>query len=187
MKPTFRIYWTAGIIVLIVVLFLLFVISPLISRISLASAGLLAKKQAIDNLYIDWLSLQSSQRLLSQIDRARLNGSLVNPDQTLDFILSIEKAVEKAGLRHEMRILTLSANGANQTNKKLTIPFQLTLWGSFPKLMTFLNYLDHLPYYLRIDIAQIKRVGDGGPVDQQTNLVGGDIQATINLQVFIQQ
>lgn len=185
-NPEQKIFYTSGLIVLAILLLIVFGIIPLLNRIKGASSNFVQNQIAIENLYIDWLSLQVSAKELSKIDQEKLERSFLDPDRTLNFILTLEEIVKKANLWHEIKVFTLSSAAGQTKELTNTIPFQITLLGRFPDFIHFLNYFENMPYYAEIDSMQIQRISkETLGAERTSNLTEGDIKATLNIKTYV--
>lgn len=182
-----KIYYIITAIVFIIAILLFGVIMPLIKGIKTKSSDYVNNMAATNNLYADWLSLQTAEKTLKKIDKNRLKNIFLDPDQSLNFIVAVENIVKRNNLHHEIRILTLSPAAQNKgtINQNPALPFQLTVWGSFPNLMRLLKDIENLPYFVEIDIFEIQHLGDMiSPVLKSLNLGVGDIKTTLNIKVY---
>lgn len=166
-----------AVIVSIVVLLLFGAIMPLIKGVKTKSSDYVNNIAATNNLYADWLSLRTAEKTLKKIDENRLENIFLNPDQSLNFIVAIENIVKRNNLHHEIRLLTLSPTAPNKgtINQNPTLPFQLTIRGTFPDFMRLLKDLENLPYFVEIDIFEIQHSGD---------ITLPALKATLNIKVY---
>lgn len=182
-KQNQKIYYTAGLIMSIVLLLIFGAILPLLNKIKSASSNLSKNQAATENLYADWLSLRISEKDLNKIDQEKLEKNFLDPDRPMDFILNLENGIQKANLQHEIKIFTLSPSQTKE--KSQTIPFQIALWGNFPNFMHFLDYLENMPYYAEIDSLQINAISKENLMGEKiSNLIEGDIKTILNIKVY---
>lgn len=178
-----KIYYSIGLIMLIVLLLIFGAILPLLAKIKNAGFNLTKNQTATKNIYADWLSLQISEKDLNKINREKLEKNFLDADRPLDFILDLENSSQKANLQHEIKIFTLSPGQAKE--KSETVPFQLILWGSFPNFIHFLNYFENMPYYAEIDSLQINRLTKDNLTNEKIpNLTEGDVKINLNIRVY---
>lgn len=183
----YKIYYIIAIIAFLTIIILFGAILPLINGIKAKSANTATMLSQTDNLYSDWFALKTAEKTLKKIDENRLENIFLNPDQSLNFIVAIENIIKNNNLYHEIKILTLSpASPKSDKNEpaKPTLPFQITIWGTFPNFMRFLNNLENLPYFVEIDSLQINRLSETDPIIKSFILNTGDIKATLNIKVY---
>jgi hypothetical protein len=184
-----KIYIISSACALGIVLFVALVIVPLIRQISIDSQMLYQKKQIVDSFFQNWQNLENSKNNYDEIEKALQNKTvLLTSDEAIKFILAVEDSARATQNYQTISVLekTPTADVQSKTQKRNTIDFQISLWGSFPNLIKFLIYLENAPYYNNISSLQINRLiaNDVETLKNTVNLSVGDINSIITLSVY---
>lgn len=181
-SPHLKIYLNLGWLILTALLLIFIVLLPSLNKIKQASQAQSAANLAIRDLYRDWLALQASEKNMQTIDLVRLDKSFLNPDRPLDFILTLEDIIQRTNLQHEIQVSTFSIS---PSEKIKSLPFHLTVIGSFNNLMDFLQYFENMPYYAEIENFQLKKLSAEEALRERTlSAQTGDFKAIMNIQVI---
>lgn len=98
---------------------------------------------------------------------AELQQFFVSEASVLEFISSLESAAGKAGVRQTIDNLRAPDKATRETN------LQITVSGSFPAILAWLNNVEELPYYLSLTHLTFTGSEDGG-----------DVQAAVQAKLF---
>ena len=184
-----KIYIISSAFALGIILFIALVIAPLIRQISIDSQMLYQKKQIVDSFFQNWQNLENSKNNYDEIEKTLQNKTvLLTSDEAIKFILAVEDSARVTQNYQTISVLekTPTTEGQSKTQKRNTIDFQISLWGSFPNLIKFLIYLENAPYYNNISSLQINRLiaNDIETLRNTVNLSVGDINSIITLSVY---
>ncbi len=85
----------------------------------------------------------------------------------------------KLEAENEVKLVDVRQVGMNRSNKMqyVTVPFALTVQGTFPQLVNFLNKLQSGRHFCRINSATFNK--GGGASD-----VGGEMTLSLNLEIL---
>lgn len=179
----------------------------LLSKIDAARALYLEKNKEL-------LSLEKKQEHVTQLElelvktaasREEILSALLAPAEALDFLVRIEDIARKAGLSYEVRILREITEvsieeeqlALRRARKKPTdateepldaklsgITFSVTIKGSYPGIIRFMEGVATLPYYTHIESFAVSR--KERPKEAETSEAGEarTVDAIIQLMVF---
>lgn len=154
----------------------------LLNSIKNKALALAEKRQSMEALYKDWHNLEQARRSLkSEVDSDWLDGSLLEKENALDFILELEAMSKKAGCQQEIRSVNppQEKKGAEQNY----LSFQATLWCPFSNFFKFLLYLENMKYFAQIKNIRISRLE---PTEQPNLAAPGpnDIEAVLEINAL---
>lgn len=142
------------------------VIVPSVSRIRTLRAEILTERTKIQRRYDLRNYVRNS---INEIDRTRkelsdLRTIAVHEGEELQFVEALEHAAETTGV--EMNLDLVTANQKDISSWERWIPLQISATGDFPLVMSFLNEVEHLPYYVIFDgitVSSGRMATGGGP------------------------
>lgn len=158
----------------------------LMSKIIEGSGELKEKKGALVMIEQNWQEIKVGQDTAQRIkpELAEINQSFISIEEPIKFINALENLAQKTNNLFEISLITLNDITAGPQESDF-LPFQIYLGGSFSNLMHFLNYLETMEYYVRIESMQIsqsklqdigRNSGKEAPPDS--------VYSIINLKVF---
>lgn len=170
-----KIYITAGIILILIILAMGFLIKPLIAEIKATSDSVSkenGKLDALKDIDKDYLTaLESDYRNVK--DNLLVFKINLSEKQIIDFIVELEGVANN------------SLN--NLEIKSADFPdFTLSLTGSLPNLMKFLGWLENNPYLVNIESINIRRLSEKDLVFKETALFSpGDVKTILEIKLPI--
>ncbi|MFH1611779.1 MAG: hypothetical protein ABH887_00720 [bacterium] len=124
---------------------------------------------------------------------ADLGNAFLNTDNTVEFITDLEKVAQETNNIFEVK----SVSSFDPSKQDITNPFlgfQITLWGDFNNLISFLSNLEDSPYppyrLTEIENINIKRLDSkqltGRVLTNISSLKEGDLETTLHIKVYTQ-
>jgi len=173
MNTNQKIYLTAGLAIIIVILLIWGIIRPLVLEIKITSNSVKERNEKL--IVLRKTDQEYLRKLESEYNNIRQDISLVgsgflNTDQIVDFFVDLE-------------------NMALVTFNKLEIEagelpsFTLFLLGSFPNLMKFLGWLENTKYFLDVDSVDIKGFSEEKSSLEKEPLSVGDISTVLKIKL----
>lgn len=156
----------------------------LMYRIIEGNTQLKEKKASLAIIEQNWQEIKLGQDTLQQIkpDVAKTDQSFVSTRDPVQFIKSLENLAQKTNNLFEIHQITFSEETTPEEN---ILPFQIYLGGSFPDLMHFLNYVENMEYYVKIESVQISQLGTQNiGRSQWKDLPSDSLFSVINLKAF---
>jgi len=173
-----------GIALVILVLFVYFIIFPLVGKIKessqkyLINQEILAQLDQKEFLFNDLgKSYQEKQDQLSMIE-----GTFLKQKETVGFISDLEEIAQRTGNVFEIKTAQSHTPRDDQTGGNF-LSLNISLWGDFNGLLEFLANLEDSPYppyrLLEIDSLSIHRL-EGDDVKD------GDLETFLGIKIYIQ-
>lgn len=155
-----------------------------ISRIIEGNTELKEKKASLAIIEQNWQEIKLGQDTLDRIKPgvAKTDQSFVSMRDPVQFIKFLENLAQKTNNLFEINQVTFSEETISEEN---ILPFQIYLGGNFADLMHFLNYVENMEYYIKIESLQISQLGTqniGKP--QWKDLPSDSVYSIINLKAF---
>jgi hypothetical protein len=96
---------------------------------------------------------------------ATIKKVAIHEGAELEFVQAVETAASTAGVNVTLNLAT--ANQKNISPWEKWVPVQMAVRGAFPKVISFLNEVEHLPYYVIFEslLVNSPRSASGGDVD----------------------
>ena len=141
-----RIHLTLAILVIAVIILLVFLDIPLVKKIKTSSANIKEKNNLLASYEEkggDYLTRLRNEYVESEPRISETRISFVESGKVIDFILALEQIAVLTGNYQEIRETT--------SKEKNILPFQISLWGSFPNLIRFLVQLENMKYFINVD------------------------------------
>lgn len=152
MKIQKKIYLTITILVALLFSACFWIVKPLLANIK-------TKAQQLEEMQSISQNKEREEKFQKQLEKLRtqyqkispqlnlLSQSLLDKEETVIFIESLESLAEKLGLTQEI-----------QTSKKSTSPlFQISLIGEFPQVLKYIKALENLDYINQIKAFDLKQ------------------------------
>lgn len=151
-----------------------------------ASSQLSEKKGLTEAIYKNWDKLSAAQKSLDEVGPQidTLNQSLINKDEPIDFINTLENLARDTDNIFE---INLTNSQADPKKKEDALFFQIKLAGSFSNAMHFLNYLENMKYRAQIQSLDISKTGTiVFESSENKEIPPGSVYTTIGLKAFTQ-
>lgn len=153
-----KILITSIIFGLIVFLLICFVVSPFLKGIKEDSEEIVALKKDLilsQNRVNNFENVKESYaNMESSIER--MDGLFINPNIPIDLIEFWEKIAKDSGVSIEISPVSLKKG---ETDPWDSMGFQLTLIGSFPDFLEFLEKIETSPHLIEIQNLNVKKTG----------------------------
>ncbi|MBU1291984.1 hypothetical protein KKH07_00625 [Patescibacteria group bacterium] len=173
-----------GIALVVLVLFIYFVISPLIGKIKESSQEYLVNREILAQLdQKEFLfndlgkSYQEKQDQLLMIE-----GTFLKQEETVGFISDLEKIAKQTGNIFEIKTAQSYIPSDDEIGGTF-LSLNISLWGDFNDLLEFLANLEDSPYppyrLLEIDSLSINRLEDDDFND-------GDLETILGIKIYTQ-
>lgn len=184
MNPKKKIFIISAISGLITLALIGFVIYPLFKGIKETSQELIAVKKELaliqtgaENVKQIEESYQALKTDLEKIDRL-----LIDPEVPIDLIEFWESLA--ADLEISIDISPFSIR-VSETDPWDSIGFQITLIGSLPNFLKFLEKMEYSPYLIEIQNLAIKKLaGKGLKLEGYEQISPGDISGTLVAKIY---
>jgi len=152
------------------------VIRPLISNIKYSSENLVFQKERLAELENKSENIKKFQIAYGsrQANFEKMNRLFINKEEPINFIKFLEKEAKTAHLSIEITPVTVKTVASDFWP---STDFSLTLNGSFPHFLQFLNRLESSPYLIKLSNLNLDKPG------QSAN---GDIAISFQMKVYTQ-
>ncbi|MFH1046987.1 MAG: hypothetical protein V1738_01690 [Patescibacteria group bacterium] len=167
MKVERKIIGTTAVLLLIALAIAGGIIVPTVMRIRSLADELAEQQMEIERQY----TLRSyAKQTLADIAEAqtkfdKVKSTSIIEGQELNFIKALEHAATISGVEQQINLETV--NEVELTLWEREIPLKLRVQGPFPSVMSWLNEIEHLNYYVLFDTISISAQRIGGIADPQ--------------------
>lgn len=147
----------------LILLFFLLVIYPLFSSIRKQSQDFISQKNYYAQLQERNNNLRELKRFSQehQEELEKIDYLFVDPETPIDFNIFLEKTAQDSNLQIKIFNVQLQKPEPDKWN---FLNYQLTLIGSFPNILKFLDKIENSPYLVEIFSLNIKefeeKIGD---------------------------
>jgi hypothetical protein len=134
--------------------------------------------QEIERRYIlrSYIKQTRDDILTAQGELELLKKTFIQEGQELEFIQALEKAAAVSGVSQNINLETVNQKELTLWEKE--IPLRITISGPFPGVMSWLNEIEHLDYYVLFDQMTISTDRNTRTVQEQKN-VGANFQGRV--------
>lgn len=170
-------------IILFLVSFIL-LIYPLLNKIKENSGNFTVQKKTLLGLEAKIKNLKNVQTLYRsyQPNLEKINELFINADEPLGFIEFLEQEADNASLSIE-----IYPSNPKKVNGDIwqSMEFQITLSGSFPNFLKFINKLEASPYLFETQNLSIQRLTENDvSLKGFEGLRAGDVSAVLRIKVY---
>jgi len=166
----------------LVVVFL--IILPLIKEIKIKSEEFLQEKQVLTQLKIKTENLKKAQTLYTEYQSKfeKIKSLFIDPREPINFVEFLERESNNSNLS-----IGMSINPAKEIKGDPwpSMNFQLTLKGTFPNFLEFLEKLESAPYLIEFQNLNIRKLSE--KESQEEGISEGGIVATLLLKVYTKE
>ncbi|MBI5622035.1 hypothetical protein HY933_04210 [Candidatus Falkowbacteria bacterium] len=164
----------------------LFIIYPKIVTIKMISDDVQNQKQELEEKYQRGQSLRAIYANIATVkqNRDRLNATVIEQDNELEFITALEKTTE--GLAVNQNIVLSPPNLKAPTNKLQLLAITVTLDGGFIDILKTVERIEQLPYYLiveKLDFSSDQTINSPSAPDQ-TPLPNQRVRAVLKGKIY---
>jgi len=166
------------------ILLIIFVISPLFLEIKKISQDFLSQKQKLLALEEKIENLEKFKIIFPEISSSleKIDNLFVDPKVPIDFINFLEKTSQDSRLSLE---ISVSSPLKIEKDPWPSIPFQLSLAGSFTNLANFLEKLESTFYLIEIQNINITRLSENELKSKEFEVYSlGDVKAALSIKVY---
>jgi len=184
MSPRKKIIMTSAIFGLITLLLVCFLIYPLLEDIKDYSKEMISQKKEIKVLENKIRDTEEFRKNYAEIkpNLEKIETLFTNSEAPIDFISFLEKTSQACHLTIK---IVPSAITKKTEEPWPSLSFSITLTGSFPNFLRFLERLETGPYLTEIQNLSIKRLLETElKLKEFENLSLGDIQASFLIRAF---
>lgn len=173
MKTTKKILTSLIILGLISLVFIVFLVYPLFNEIKKESQNLISQKRTLVELTTKTQNLKKFQATYNtyQENLEKIDKLFVNPTEPLNFIEFLETEAADSQLLIE---IFPSPSQEIAVDPWPSLNFQLTLIGSFPNFLKFLEKLESSSYLIEVLNLNIRRLTENE----------GDINVTLLIKIY---
>ena len=175
---------TSAIFGLITLLLVCFLIYPLLEDIKNYSKEIISQKKEVRILENKIKDIEEFRKNYAKIrpNLEKIETLFTNSEAPIDFISFLEKTSQDC--RVSIQIVPAAITRVSEEPWP-SLSFSITLTGSFPNFLRFLEKLQTSPYLTEIRNLSIKRLQDAELKSKEfENLSPGDIQANFLIKVF---
>ncbi len=170
MKVERQIIGTTAALLLLAAAVVGFVIVPTVTQIRDLTDELANQQMEIERQYI---LRNYVKRALTDIETAqakfdKIKDTSIMQGEELQFIQALERAANVSGVAQQISLETV--NEVELTLWEKEIPLKLHIQGAFPNVMSWLNEVEHLEYYILFDSISISAQRLGGAASPQGNV-----------------
>lgn len=160
MTPRQKTIVLLGAFAVVLLLFVAFVLLPLLRGIRSDSTRVFAARQELNrvNLYEEQIQKFEELSQTREQDIARFQGLFVDRHTPIAFIESLEKY---SGSSQVSLKITPVESLKKEKDAWESIDFELTGRGSFPHVLSFVKQLENAPYLLEFKNAVLQRLATG--------------------------
>lgn len=186
MSQTQKTTISLAVFILTVLVFMIFIVYPLFNEIKKGSRDILAPKNTLAELETKAKNIQKYQIISKGYEQnlAKIDALFVNQAEPINFIEFLEKTASQSRLSIEISPL---AQTKEEGIPWPSMNFQLTLTGSFPDLLRFLEKLESSPYLIEILNLNMRRLNEWDvSTGKFKGMSVGDINAPLSIKVYTQ-
>lgn len=178
-----KIYLISAIFGLIILVLIVFFVSPLFKEIKKNSQDLIAFKKELISLEAKIENLRKFKEIFKTLepDSEKIDKLLVDSEVPIDFIKFLEKTASDSQVLIEISSTSFKIV---QTDPWPSLGFQIILTGSFPNYLKFLEKLETSPYLTEIQNLIVRRLSENEIRLMAKTLSLGDVKATLSIKVF---
>lgn len=183
LSPGQKIYLSSVITAIVIICLICFLVFPLIEKVKITSA-IFWEKNRIFSLLIkkdkDYLAELEKEHKDYESSIILSEKAFLDSDKAVEFIFALELIALQTGNKHEINEIVLPGT----EKKEGILPFQVSLWGSFPDLIRFLVNLENMTYLVDVDSIQIKRLTERDVFGKKAGLSIGDVESIMRIKVY---
>lgn len=182
-----KLYLSLAITTIVLVILLLGGGWLLIKTIKNKARDLAQKQHSIQTLYQNWHNLEKAKRgLKDQFNIEIIEGTLLEKDQGLTFVLELETIAQRVGCRQEIKSIALSQPRKKEEESK-EIAFQTTLWCPFDNVFGFLVYFENMKYLAELQNIRLSRLSEQALKKEKElgELPAGSLEAILDIRVKV--
>lgn len=171
------------------VVFIVLIIFPLISKIRIAAQECLNNRDILAKLdqRVSLLKELKKNYQDNQSDLLMLNQAFLDSEETVGFITTLETIANQTNNFFEIK--SVSSNPANEQEAAYLI-MNIYLWGNFSGLLNFLANLENIPYppyrLIEVDTITIKRLAKEDLSRIGMNSGEGKLETVLSVKVYTQ-
>ena len=173
MKKTNKITFSIIVFFVLVILIGVFIVNPLYKDIKENSKELVSQKRQLSILETKIRNLEGFKILYKNLEDIleKINDLFVNSEVPVEFIGFLETTAEDCAVT-----LDISPVSSGQVGKDPwpSLTFRVTLQGSFPGFLKFLEKIENSPYLIEIQNLTVNRTTDTA-----------EVKGTLSLKVFV--
>ncbi len=160
------------------------IVVPTIKEIKSMGESIEAQREDLERKYIKGQSLRKLTDNLSEIEPRlkSLDQIFINKNRELEFITGLENEASKNGVSQKIN-LSAPEKIENQNFQKTKI--QLFTKGSFIKQLQYLLSLEHLNYYINVNLLELSPAAGDGQVKTDKPGLPPAAGETNNLNMYI--
>ncbi len=180
-KQKIKIYFAAFFFAAVLLVFL--GLSPLLTGLLKTSKELAGQKDTLALIEGQISALEEFQKNNSvyQTNVKKVDASFISEEAPIKFIEFLENEAKKQGLDI---IISSVKEASEKKSLRVTTIFQMAIGGPFPKCLAFLKRLEESPWLIKIDQANIDRVGEKNQLLSFKNLKEGDVVLNLSFKTF---
>lgn len=161
MTPAKKIYIILGVWIIFAIIFVFFVISPILNGIRSNKDALLSSKKEIASINAELGNLQTVRKQYEEYspNLEKIDSLLVNSEVPIDFIRFLEKLASGCGV--SVRISSGRDQSA-ESQRWTSLYYQLHIEGSYLKFSRFLDKLENSDYLIEVQDMNIRSAASEG-------------------------
>lgn len=184
MSPKNKINLSFVVILLAGILLVVFLILPIYKNIKVNVQELIVQKQKLMSLDEKIRNVEDFKKnhdeIKQQLEKGQ--GLFINSEAPVEFISFLQQIVQNYHLLIE---IVPSEPFETKTEPWLYINFQITIHGSFPNLLRFLEKIESSPYLIEIKSLSIERLTERDlAAEKLSGLSLGDVEANFLINVY---
>jgi len=188
-NPKKKIYTSLTVFGAVYLLLILFIIFPLFQGIKQNSEELVSGRKGLISFVNEIENLETSEKFYksNQANLEKIEELLINREVPIEFITFLERNAANSQLESKVSLL---ASGGKDTDSWPSLSFQLSLTGSFPDFLKFLERLENGPYLTEILNLNIQKAAKGSsqasfaPSSEVKGSPSSEINAILSIKVF---
>lgn len=187
METKKQIYLFSTCLIVIIIASVFLIIAPLWSQIKTNSKELLLQKTLLATVGQDFGALVKLNKdlLASEKDLARVDKLFVDPEAPIDFVEFLEKEAKDSGLGLKISSFYFQPDDSAVWE---FLGFQVSVAGSFPDALRFLEKLEVSPWLLSFESLDVNRFSkEETRASLFENVSEGDVCLILNLKVFTKE
>jgi len=186
-----KLFAIMGISLIALIFFIFLITIPLINKIEESSQEYLANQEILNKLDKREYLSKKLQKSYDETDSDLLiiEKALITKEERVGFIFTLETLAEQTGNIFEIK----TASSFTPSKDKEGEPFlalQISIYGNFSNLITFLANLENNPYppyrLIEIDNLTIRKLGITSLVNLDSSLSEGDLETVLGVKIYIQ-
>ena len=186
-----KIYTSLAIFGAVYLLLIIFIVFPLFRGIKKHSEELVLERKNFASLINEIENLETSEKFykVNQANLEKIEEILINREVPIEFITFLEQNAENSRLESKISLLAV---GGKETDPWPSLSFQVSLKGSFPDFLKFLERLENGPYLTEILNLNIQKAAKGSqkalfaPSPESREAPSSEVNATLSIKVFTQ-